>query len=182
MSRGAREDSKDVRRARGAVRRWEANPLRNTEQGLEGRETVEDSYYYQFACLRSLDLPLSSFHLDDARGLFPPIYFLDPNRRLANHLPFCSNPTPYTPFDNGTEEILVPSFRNAPTQGRSEVGDLCVVSSRGFTLYFVSLTLGIYESWKFGDNSSLEFGNLRVGRFDSRVILHSRILKFVGKL
>lgn len=46
-------------------------------------ETVEDSYYYQFACLRSLDLPLSSFHLDDARGLFPPIYFLDPNKRLA---------------------------------------------------------------------------------------------------
>lgn len=83
MSHGAREDSKDV--ARGG------NPLKNMEKGLEGRETVEDSYYYQFACLRSLDLPLSSFHLDDARGLFPPIYFLDPNKRLAfPPPPFCS--------------------------------------------------------------------------------------------
>lgn len=104
MSHGAREDSKDV--ARGG------NPLKNMEKGLEGRETVEDSYYYQFACLRSLDLPLSSFHLDDARGLFPPIYFLDPNKRLAfsPSFLFCS---PSCHPLRITRRIRRSSFRNA---------------------------------------------------------------------
>ena len=138
MSRGAREDSKDVRR-RGE------NPLRNTEQGLEGRETVEDSYYYQFACLRSLDLPLSSFHLDDARGLFPPIYFLDPNKRLANHLPFLPfspNPTPYSPLDNGTKKLsFVVSKRTYAWSDQKSV-DPRVVFKPGFTctLYFSTFT------------------------------------------
>lgn len=95
MSHGAREDSKDV--ARGG------NPLKNMEKGLEGRETVEDSYYYQFACLRSLDLPLSSFHLDDARGLFPPIYFLDPNKRLAFSPLLCVLLSVMPPLKNNTK-------------------------------------------------------------------------------
>lgn len=41
----------------------------------EGRQR-QNSYYYQFACLRSFGHSLSSFHLSNARGLFPAIYFL----------------------------------------------------------------------------------------------------------
>jgi len=69
-----------------------ANPPRNAEGRREGggelrrAETEKTSYYYQFACLRSLGLPLSSFHLDDTGGLFPPIYFSAPIRDSSSHL------------------------------------------------------------------------------------------------
>jgi hypothetical protein len=75
-----------------------ANPPRNAEERRGGggelrrAETEKASYYYQFACLRSLGLPLSSFHLDDTGGLFPPIYFSAPIRDSASLLSSSSIP------------------------------------------------------------------------------------------
>lgn len=81
MSRGACEDSREVGSR-------VVNPPRNVGEkrrsgmdgGLQRVETEEASYYYQFACLRSFGLPLSSFHLGDTGGLFPSIYFSTPIR------------------------------------------------------------------------------------------------------
>lgn len=81
VTRGACEDSRGVEPR-------VANPPRNVGErrvgdDAEGAETEEASYYYQFACLRSLGLPLSSFHLVDTEGLISAHIFLGPNKRSA---------------------------------------------------------------------------------------------------
>lgn len=87
MSRGACEDSRGAGPRVGEF---------SKERGERGRaralETDEASYYYQFACLRSLGLPLSSFHLGDTGGLFPPIYFSAPIRDPQPSLPLPLSP------------------------------------------------------------------------------------------
>lgn len=82
MSRSACENSREVGPEGG-----ESSKERRGKEtvGAGGRtatrvETEEASCYYQFACLRSFGLPLSSFHLGDTGGLFPPIYFSTPIR------------------------------------------------------------------------------------------------------